>query len=95
MKNALQGAQMLFVAFGALVLVPLLTGLDPKRCTLWRRYRYPFIPTYYTPFSANLLSVFFRIHRAYHVWYSNLGCRCNHGRPYGGGCCVCTNGRVN
>ncbi|MEZ8691592.1 uracil-xanthine permease family protein [Vibrio splendidus] len=30
MKNALQGAQMLFVAFGALVLVPLLTGLDPN-----------------------------------------------------------------
>lgn len=31
MKNfalALQGAQMLFVAFGALVLMPLLTGLD-------------------------------------------------------------------
>ena len=24
------GAQMLFVAFGALVLVPLLTGLDPS-----------------------------------------------------------------
>ncbi|CDT79652.1 uracil-xanthine permease family protein [Vibrio coralliirubri] len=30
MKNALQGVQMLFVAFGALVLVPLLTGLDPN-----------------------------------------------------------------
>ncbi len=30
MTNALQGAQMLFVAFGALVLVPLLTGLDPN-----------------------------------------------------------------
>ncbi|MDR9828635.1 uracil-xanthine permease family protein [Vibrio sp. FNV 38] len=30
MMNALQGAQMLFVAFGALVLVPLLTGLDPS-----------------------------------------------------------------
>ncbi|MGR5067001.1 MULTISPECIES: uracil-xanthine permease family protein [Vibrio] len=30
MNNALQGAQMLFVAFGALVLVPLLTGLDPN-----------------------------------------------------------------
>lgn len=30
MKNALQGTQMLFVAFGALVLVPLLTGLDPS-----------------------------------------------------------------
>ncbi|TFH92045.1 uracil-xanthine permease family protein [Vibrio ouci] len=30
MKNAIQGAQMLFVAFGALVLVPLLTGLDPS-----------------------------------------------------------------
>ncbi|WP_029894230.1 uracil-xanthine permease family protein [Desulfohalovibrio reitneri] len=28
--NALLGAQMLFVAFGALVLVPLLTGLDPS-----------------------------------------------------------------
>ncbi len=30
MKNAIQGTQMLFVAFGALVLVPLLTGLDPS-----------------------------------------------------------------
>ncbi|MGF1695838.1 uracil-xanthine permease family protein [Vibrio lamellibrachiae] len=30
MMNAIQGAQMLFVAFGALVLVPLLTGLDPN-----------------------------------------------------------------
>lgn len=30
MKNAIQGIQMLFVAFGALVLVPLLTGLDPN-----------------------------------------------------------------
>ncbi len=30
MKNVIQGAQMLFVAFGALVLVPLLTGLDPN-----------------------------------------------------------------
>ncbi|MDX9720148.1 MAG: uracil-xanthine permease family protein [Myxococcota bacterium] len=29
-KNALIGGQMLFVAFGALVLVPLLTGLDPN-----------------------------------------------------------------
>ncbi len=29
-KNSLFGAQMLFVAFGALVLVPLLTGLDPN-----------------------------------------------------------------
>lgn len=30
MKNAVLGIQMLFVAFGALVLVPLLTGLDPN-----------------------------------------------------------------
>jgi len=30
MKNAVLGIQMLFVAFGALVLVPLLTGLDPS-----------------------------------------------------------------
>lgn len=30
MLKVLQGAQMLFVAFGALVLVPLLTGLDPS-----------------------------------------------------------------
>lgn len=30
MKNVIQGTQMLFVAFGALVLVPLLTGLDPS-----------------------------------------------------------------
>ena len=30
MKTPLLGAQMLFVAFGALVLVPILTGLDPN-----------------------------------------------------------------
>lgn len=30
MMQVVQGAQMLFVAFGALVLVPLLTGLDPS-----------------------------------------------------------------
>ncbi|MFA0697590.1 solute carrier family 23 protein, partial [Vibrio sp. 10N.222.49.C9] len=30
MTSILQGMQMLFVAFGALVLVPLLTGLDPN-----------------------------------------------------------------
>src|SRR5690554_8052650 len=29
-RTLLTGAQMLFVAFGALVLVPLLTGLDPS-----------------------------------------------------------------
>ena len=29
-KHAVLGAQMLFVAFGALVLVPILTGLDPN-----------------------------------------------------------------
>ena len=29
-RHALLGAQMLFVAFGALVLVPILTGLDPN-----------------------------------------------------------------
>ena len=29
-SDALLGAQMLFVAFGALVLVPILTGLDPN-----------------------------------------------------------------
>jgi uracil permease len=30
LKDSLFGAQMLFVAFGALVLVPLLTGLNPN-----------------------------------------------------------------
>jgi uracil permease len=30
LKDSLLGAQMLFVAFGALVLVPILTGLDPN-----------------------------------------------------------------
>lgn len=30
LQNAIMGAQMLFVAFGALVLVPILTGLDPN-----------------------------------------------------------------
>jgi len=30
LQNAILGAQMLFVAFGALVLVPILTGLDPN-----------------------------------------------------------------
>ena len=30
LKDIVLGAQMLFVAFGALVLVPLLTGLNPN-----------------------------------------------------------------
>ena len=29
-RQILSGAQMLFVAFGALVLMPLITGLDPN-----------------------------------------------------------------
>ena len=29
-RTVLSGAQMLFVAFGALVLMPLITGLDPN-----------------------------------------------------------------
>ncbi len=29
-RQALAGAQMLFVAFGALVLIPLITGMDPN-----------------------------------------------------------------
>jgi Xanthine/uracil permeases len=29
-RQVLAGAQMLFVAFGALVLMPLITGMDPK-----------------------------------------------------------------
>ncbi|NLJ93121.1 MAG: uracil permease, partial [Aeromonadales bacterium] len=30
LRQALAGSQMLFVAFGALVLMPLITGLDPN-----------------------------------------------------------------
>ena len=33
-RQAISGAQILFVAFGALVLVPLLTGLDPSLALL-------------------------------------------------------------
>ena len=33
-KQAFVGLQMLFVAFGALVLVPLITGLDPNTALL-------------------------------------------------------------
>ena len=29
-RSALAGSQMLFVAFGALVLMPLITGMDPN-----------------------------------------------------------------
>ena len=34
LKLAVSGAQILFVAFGALVLVPLLTGLNPAMALL-------------------------------------------------------------
>ena len=34
LKQAIAGAQILFVAFGALVLVPLLTGLNPAMALL-------------------------------------------------------------
>ncbi|MDO9735408.1 solute carrier family 23 protein, partial [Glaesserella parasuis] len=33
-KQAFVGLQMLFVAFGALVLMPLITGLDPNTALL-------------------------------------------------------------
>ena len=33
-KQAVSGAQILFVAFGAMVLVPLLTGLNPAMALL-------------------------------------------------------------
>ncbi|MDX9839282.1 MAG: solute carrier family 23 protein, partial [Azoarcus sp.] len=33
-RQAVSGAQILFVAFGALVLVPLLTGLNPSMALL-------------------------------------------------------------
>ena len=33
-RQGISGAQMLFVAFGALVLMPLITGMDPtSRCS--------------------------------------------------------------
>ena len=34
-KQAFVGLQMLFVAFGALVLVPLITGLNSNTCLLY------------------------------------------------------------
>ena len=34
LKQAVAGAQILFVAFGAMVLVPLLTGLNPAMALL-------------------------------------------------------------
>ena len=41
-RQGISGAQMLFVAFGALVLMPLITGMDPNVALftagmLWRR----------------------------------------------------------
>ena len=39
-RTALSGAQILFVAFGATVLVPLLTGLNPA-WPAWRRVSAP------------------------------------------------------
>ena len=36
MKTAVAGAQILFVAFGAMVLVPILTGLNPALALLAR-----------------------------------------------------------
>jgi hypothetical protein len=37
-RQAISGAQILFVAFGALVLVPLLTGLNPSLALLGARH---------------------------------------------------------
>ena len=46
-KQAFVGLQMLFVAFGALVLVPLITGLNSNTALPYRRYRYTTFPTLY------------------------------------------------
>ena len=45
--DSLLGAQMLFVAFGALVLVPILTGLDPNVAPVHRRNRHPGFPDHH------------------------------------------------
>lgn len=54
LKTAVAGAQILFVAFGAMVLVPLLTGLNPALALLGaglgiigRRLRHLVVPIGY------------------------------------------------
>ena len=46
-KQAFVGLQMLFVAFGALVLVPLITGLNSNTALLTAGIRYTTFPTLY------------------------------------------------
>ena len=47
LKTAVAGAQILFVAFGAMVLVPLLTGLNPALALFRRRLGHLVVPIGY------------------------------------------------
>ena len=57
LKLAVSGAQILFVAFGALVLVPLLTGLNPAMALL----------------GAGVGTLFICLYRPHHLRQPNLG----------------------
>ncbi len=78
MKNAIQGAQMLFVAFGALVLVPLLTGLDPN-VALFGAGLGTLLFQLITRRSVPIFLLFFSFYRSYYVRHPNLGHSCHYG----------------
>ena len=77
------GGQMMFVAFGALVLVSILTGLD---CSThgWRGYTN--ISVMYEGTSPGFSGFFIRVYRSHHIWREDLGYPCDNVR-FGCGWC--------
>ncbi len=95
MKNMIQGMQMLFVAFGALVLVPLLTGLDPSVALFGAGIGTLLFSTCYSPLCTYLSRFFIRLYCTYYVWHTNLGNTRYARWPNGSRRCVCNIGCDN
>lgn len=67
------GAQMLFVAFGSLVLVPLLTGLDSNGCAVYSGCGYADFSDVHTRQGSGFPCILFCVHCPHNLWNSNMG----------------------
>jgi hypothetical protein len=92
LKLAVSGAQILFVAFGAMVLVPLLTGLNPALALLGAGHRHAVVSNHHPAQSADFFGLFVCLYRADYLFHQRMGAAVHHVRPVCGRFyvfCVC------
>jgi uracil permease len=73
LKDGLLGLQMLFIAFGALVLVPLLTGLDPNVALFTAGGGNTAVSDRHQRQGPGFPGILFRLHSGDHVRRADLG----------------------